>query len=587
LQSGKRIFVKGKVEVNSYTGLLQISVTESEILDSKDDNYSGTGVILPVYSLTSGLQQVQMRRIAKEIMTRYAGLVSDPLPESLRISLKIPDLAVSIKTMHFPVNRELYLRSRFRMVFEEFFYFQLLLAVKRHYLKKDSKSEGLVVSGPLIDSYLDLLPYKLTDAQNRVINEIRSDVMKCNGMNRLLQGDVGSGKTDVAVITLLFAINTNKNGAIMAPTEVLAEQHYYKFKKYLKPLGINVVLLKGRMKAKERKEALYKIENEKGIVVVGTHALIQDSVKIPDLGVAVIDEQHRFGVFQRMSFKKWNISPHCLFMTATPIPRTFMLTCYGDLDKSIIDQLPPGRISTRTCFIREQNLDKVYDICKEELKLGRQLYVVYPLIEESEKMDLKSAIDGWEFLKDTVFSDYKVGLVHGKLTSVQKAEVMDSFKENKIQVLVATTVIEVGIDVPNASVMIIQHAERFGLSQLHQLRGRVGRGAAESICFLVADPKTEGAAKRIKSMLDTSDGFKIAEYDLAIRGPGDILGTRQAGMPDFNIADLIKDEKVLHIARAKAVDILKKDPEMTKKEHIPLRNILETEYSEFYEARLN
>jgi ATP-dependent DNA helicase RecG len=403
-------------------------------------------------------------------------------------------------------------------------------------------------------------------------------------MNRLIQGDVGSGKTDVAVAALLMAIGSEKTGALMAPTEILATQHFLKIKKALEPLGISVYLLKGKMKAAEKRETIEGIQ--KGpCIIIGTHALIEDPVMIENLGLVVVDEQHRFGVIQRLKIKKAQ-TPHCVFMTATPIPRTFMLTSFGDLDKTIIGELPPGRVPPTTFYMKESNVRKSYEHCRLQLAQGFQLYIVYPLVKESEKIDLQSAMEGFEEAKN-IYKEFNVGLIHGKMSPDEKRTVMSQFKDNEIQVLVATTVIEVGIDVPNATMMIIHHAERFGLSQLHQLRGRIGRGGNESQCFLIAAPKTDTGKQRLKAMVNTTDGFELAETDLKIRGPGDMLGTKQSGLPDFKCGDIVRDESILLTARKVAKSLLDSDPKLDKPEHLGLKRAVESSESIVTEETLN
>jgi ATP-dependent DNA helicase RecG len=587
LKIGSKILVKGKFEKSSFSYEPQVNVSECEFIKNQEELKESVGIIVPIYSLVSGLTQYQMRGIAKEIRKNYLPSLKDSMPAYLKKALNLMNLTEAISVLHFPKDLEGYRKARFRVVFEELFVQQLALALRRLKTKKDNCALALKTEGKLVESYLNSLPYKLTKAQARAIEDVRQDVIGTVSMNRLIQGDVGSGKTEVAVMALLFAIEAGYKGAIMAPTEILAEQHYIKFKKFLEPLGVRVLRLKGKMKVKEKREVLKELEESDNLVVVGTHALIQDSVSIPNLALAIIDEQHRFGVLQRMALKQKAGSPHSLFMTATPIPRSFMLTCYGDLDKTIIDEMPVGRVPSVTKVIKEVQLKQVYEFCKQKVQKGEQIYVVYPLVEESEKLDLKSAEEGWEYLRQVVFSDFKVGILHGRMKSEEKASVMEAFKENKIQILVATTVIEVGIDVPNANTMIIQDAERFGLSQLHQLRGRIGRGQKESFCFLVAKPKNPEAAKRLRAMQETSDGFKIAEYDLNIRGPGEILGTKQSGLPNYKLADLVKDEKILLQARDIAIKLLRQDPDLSRPDNLFLKNKVFKEYGKFYNNKLN
>jgi len=447
---------------------------------------------------------------------------------------------------------------------------------KRHQHIKDIKGDVLTIQGHLTTTYQTALPYSFTQAQTNAIKEIAEDVTSGIAMNRMLQGDVGSGKTDIAVMALLFAIQTGKKGAVLAPTEILATQHDVKFKMHLQALNVPVVLLKGQ--AKSRTKILELLQAPEPLILIGTHAILEDDVIIHNLGLIVIDEQHRFGVHQRLKLQQKGFNPHCLYMTATPIPRSLMLTAYGDLFKTIMDELPPGRVPVKTYHLTPFRIPKVYEFCKEQLKIGHQIYFVYPLVKESEKIDLQSAIEAHEQLRH-IFIDHTVGLLHGKMKTQEKDQVMQDFKNKTIKILVSTTVIEVGIDVPNATVMVIWHAERFGLSQLHQLRGRIGRGGNASYCFLVSQPKGEDAKKRIKAMIDTTDGFKIAEYDLSIRGPGDLLGTRQSGMPDFKIADLIRDEKTLILTRKIANQIIQKDPGLTHPLHQEIKKIVENETS--------
>jgi len=573
LKPGLKLLVKGKVETNLFTYMTQINVSETEILRSSDDIKKNTGVIIPVYHLTAGLYQAQMREIIKQAFFVGKELIQDNLSESFRKEYSLVGLLPAITEIHYPTSVENYKKARYRIVFDEFFFYQLRLESQRIKHKQVAKTQPLISKNNLVDQYKSQLPYVFTNAQNKVIGEIIDDLSKPFAMNRLVQGDVGAGKTDVAVVALLIAIESGKNGVLMAPTEILATQHFLKIKDLLEPLGIACTLLKGKMKKSEKQESLDMIKADKPCVIIGTHSLIEAYVMFSNCGVMIIDEQHRFGVMQRIKLQSKVNYPHCLFMTATPIPRSYMLTCFGDLDKSIIDELPPGRIRPKTSLVSEEYLPRVYHHCLERLRLNEQIYIVYPLIEESEKIDLKSAIEGFESIK-LIFKECNVGLIHGRMKPEEKNEVMKSFKENKLKILVSTTVIEVGVDIPNATMMIIQDADRFGLSQLHQLRGRIGRGQKESYCYLVSKSNGEQAKKRFKAITDTSDGFKIAEYDLKIRGPGDILGTRQAGLPQFRLADLLRDEAVLLLARKIAKAILAEDPELILEKNQSLKNQL-------------
>jgi len=573
LKPGLKLLVKGKVETNLFTYMTQINVSETEILRSSDDIKKNTGVIIPVYHLTAGLYQAQMREIIKQAFFVGKELIQDNLSESFRKEYALVGLLSAITEIHYPTSVENYKKARYRIVFDEFFFYQLRLESQRIKHKQVAKTQPLISKNNLVEQYKSQLPYVFTNAQNKVIGEIIDDLSKPFAMNRLVQGDVGAGKTDVAVVALLIAIESGKNGVLMAPTEILATQHFLKIKDLLEPLGIACTLLKGKMKKSKKQESLDIIKADKPCVIIGTHSLIEAYVMFSNCGVMIIDEQHRFGVMQRIKLQSKVNYPHCLFMTATPIPRSYMLTCFGDLDKSIIDELPPGRIRPKTSLVSEEYLPRVYHHCLERLRLNEQIYIVYPLIEESEKIDLKSAIEGFESIK-LIFKECNVGLIHGRMKPEEKNEVMKSFKENKLQILVSTTVIEVGVDIPNATMMIIQDADRFGLSQLHQLRGRIGRGQKESYCYLVSKSNGEQAKKRFKAITDTSDGFKIAEYDLKIRGPGDVLGTRQAGLPQFRLADLLRDEAVLLLARKIAKAIMAEDPELILEKNQSLKNQL-------------
>lgn len=553
--------VKGRVERSLYDPFPVLHVLETEVIKNPKDLSESVGKIVPVYPLTQGIYQYQMRGIFKEVLAKFITYVTEPLPATLRDTLNLMPIREAVGAIHQPTTSEGYKKARNRIVFDEFLVYQLRLCKKQLLRTNKETTTALQVDGELLRKHMSLLPYQLTGAQKKVLAEIFSDVKQERPMNRLLQGDVGSGKTDVAVIAMLCGIQTAKSAAIMAPTEVLAEQHFIKIKRYVEPLGIDVVLIKGGMRKKQREEALSRIQNDRPCIAVGTHALLEAPVDLSNFGVVIVDEQHRFGVLQRHTIVKKGDTPHRLFMTATPIPRTFMLTTFGDLDKSIIDELPPGRHPIQTFFVKNNRLALVYDHCFAALQRGEQVYMVFPLIEESEKLDLESAIKGFEEVK-LEFPTYKVGLMHGKLSAEEKRRVMSDFKDNQLQILVSTTVIEVGVDVPNATLMVIRDAERFGISQLHQLRGRVGRGKAQSYCFLVGEPKSESGKQRIKALVSTTDGFELAEYDLKIRGPGDMLGTKQSGLPDFNLADLVKDEPVLLLARKVAQELLRTDPEL-------------------------
>lgn len=523
------------------------------------------GRILPVYPLTEGLTQKQIRKIWFDLVERYASRACSTLPGEILSKHDLLPLPEALHGSHWPENdaslteleqgRD---RCRKSLVFDEFFYLELGLALKRQGVQLE---EGIAfnVEHRYTIPLNKMLPFRMTDAQRRVLGEIKHDMMLPHPMNRLLQGDVGSGKTLVALMSALIAIENETQVAIVAPTEILAEQHFLTFSGWLEKLGLRAVLLQGNMTASNRKECLQAIASGEADLVVGTHAVLQQGVEFHRLGLGIIDEQHRFGVRQRGVLKQKGKNPDILVMTATPIPRTLSLTLYGDLALSVIDQLPPGRKPIETKLYRQNNRLRAYSLIKDELKKGRQAYVVYPLVEESEKSDLQAATEAADQLSDEIFPDAHIGLLHGRMKSAEKELVMSAFRDGQIDILVSTTVIEVGVDVPNASVMLIEHADRFGLAQLHQLRGRVGRGAEQSYCLLIpSEHYSEDASKRLQVMVETNDGFRIAEADLEIRGPGEFLGTRQAGMPDFRVANLLRDGRILDLARREAFEFAQK-----------------------------
>jgi len=503
--------------------------------------------------------------------------VPETLPADLRQRQKLIGRPAALRQIHFPPEDaalEDYEGARSpahrRLIFEEVFWLALGLSVKRGKRIKESKGATIKIDEPIKRRIASVLPFKLTEAQRRVVKEIFRDLKSDAPMNRLLQGDVGSGKTIVALIAMLAAMENGYQTALMAPTEILAEQHARNIKRILAKSPYRVELLIGSIKAADKRRLHEAIGAGEIHACIGTHALIQENVSFKNLGLAVIDEQHRFGVMQRADLRERGLNPDVLVMTATPIPRSLAMTVYGDLDVSIIDEMPPGRtpIVTKVFADNADDRKEVKKLLTRELRAGRQVYVVYPLVEESEKLDLRDATRRYEYLRDAVFPKFSVGLLHGRMKSEEKEKVMRGFVSGEIQILVSTTVIEVGVDVPNASVMVIEHAERFGLSQLHQLRGRVGRGAEQSYCVLLAsDKQTEVARERLGIMEETNDGFKIAEKDLEIRGPGEIMGTRQAGLPEFRVANLVRDLEILQAARKEAefyVNQRKSSPEAAR-----------------------
>lgn len=574
IKIGKRLFVSGKVERNNYRGDCELYCSDYEILSLTHKNNISIGRVLPIYNLTKGIQQKKIRTITYDVLSKYLKYVNEYYSADFLANNNLMGLREAIYNLHYPGSGEKYKKAKRRIVFDEFFFMQLVLAQRRYKHKKTEKGIVFDTDSPQYDRYLSSLPYSLTGAQSRVIDEIKDDMAKSHPMNRLVQGDVGSGKTEIAVASIIIAVENGYQAAMMAPTEILAEQHYKKLVKHLEPLGIRVELLVGRLKAKQKREAQELVGSNMVDVVVGTHALVQEKVSIPNLGLAVIDEQHRFGVLQRAALTRHGKSPDLVVMTATPIPRTMTLTIYGDLDKSIIDEMPPGRKEIKTYWI--ESASRAYEFVREKLNEGQQVYYVLPLVEESEKIDLKAATEVHKHLCEDIYPDFNIGLLHGKMKGDDKDSIMTAFRNKEIDLLVSTTVIEVGVDVPNASVMVIEHAERFGLSQLHQLRGRVGRGSLESFCVLIGKPGGQDGKKRLKVMTQTTNGFKIAEHDLELRGPGDYYGTKQSGLPSMIMADFIKDEPVLLEARKVATLIIDKDYALSLPEHQEILGVLKS-----------
>jgi ATP-dependent DNA helicase RecG len=535
-----------------------------EILQSANEEIDSpiVGRVVPVYPLTEGVGADLVRR-AMVAALPSAIHIRDPLPAEIRHAYQLQQLPVAIANIHFPANSEELSTARRRLVFDEFFYLQLGLLKRRKEQQQKQTAIHMIPTGELIDAFYEVLPFALTQAQERVVQEILSDLQKPMPMNRLVQGDVGSGKTVVAVMAILAAIQAGYQTALMAPTEVLAEQHYRKLVSWFNLLHLPVELLTGSTKAAKRRTIHAQLATGELPLLVGTHALIEDPVKFCNLGLVAIDEQHRFGVAQRARLQQKGKNPHVLTLTATPIPRTLALTLHGDLDVSQIDELPPGRKPIQTTALSSRDRNHAYDLMRREIAQGRQIYIVLPLVDESEKLDLRSAIEEHQRLSEVVFSEFNVGLLHGRMSSAEKDEAITRFRDRQSHILVSTTVVEVGVDVPNASVMMIEHAERFGLSQLHQLRGRVGRGADQSYCLLMSSSRSETAQQRLKVLEQSQDGFFIAEMDLRFRGPGQVLGTRQSGLPDFALASLVEDQDVLELARKAATQVIEEDPTVT------------------------
>lgn len=552
---GSNIIISGKAKIDKFSGIFTIDRPEYQVLsgDFEEKSSLNIGRIVPVYQLVEGLNIKFLRRAIFNALEKYLDAIPEVIPDAIKERNNLLDRKTALKQIHFPENEELLERARFTIVFEEFFLLQLKLATIREENAKNIKTIPLKIKkNGLVKKFLDSLPFELTGAQDKALKEILKDIASDMPMQRLLQGDVGSGKTVVACAMLLSAVENGYQGVLMAPTEILAQQHFNNFVKWLAPLGLSAGLFIGSNRTKLRKQLETDLKNGQINIAIGTHALIQENVQFNNLGAIVIDEQHRFGVKQRSKLLSKGKNPQMLTMTATPIPRTLALTTHGDLDFSIIDEMPKNRKPVKTALIKPGQRKQLYKLIKDEVKNGHQAYVVYPLIDESETLSAKAATIEAQRLSEEVFPDLKIGLLHGKLTPAEKDEVMDDFKRGKYNILVSTTVVEVGVDVPNATVMAIENAERFGLSQLHQLRGRVGRSELQSYCVLVPQKANQVSLERLKVMEETNNGFIISEKDLQLRGPGEFLGTRQSGMLNFALADLVKDTKILELARKEA-----------------------------------
>ena len=556
-----------------------IEMTYQDVQPAEGLDSLKPGQLVPVYPLTERVYQSHLRPAIRGLLDRYSAALADPLPGAVRREHGLVALTTALPQIHWPDSQQGLDRARRRLGFEEFLYLQLALTTRREEVKR---SGGFVMKGieRVLERLRPLLEYDFTAAQNRVIREIADDMQGGHVMSRLLQGDVGSGKTAVALAAVLLAVENGFQAALMAPTEILAVQHYLVLSPVVHALGLEIDLLIGAVSAREKKQAYERLSAGAAHIAVGTHALLEDPVAFKNLGLAVVDEQHRFGVLQRARLLQKGLNPHVLVMTATPIPRTLALTVYGDLDVSTLDEVPPGRQPIETRWYPEHKLDDAYAFLRRQVEQGYQAYVVCPLIEESEKLQVQAATDLAEQLRSDVFPEFRVGLLHGRLKTVEKDRVMEAFRLGHIDILATTTVIEVGVDVPNACVMVVLNAERFGLAQLHQLRGRVGRGAAKSYCLLVAearyDPRfssldpedtSSQGRSRIRIMLQENDGFKIAEEDLRLRGPGEFYGTRQHGLPDLRVANLLKDQALLEEAREAAFGLVQRDPALSTAEH--------------------
>ncbi|WP_148549778.1 ATP-dependent DNA helicase RecG [Paraclostridium bifermentans] len=561
LKKGDTVFVFGKVKKTSYG--IEMSSCEVEQMSNNPKNTCG---IMPIYPLTYGLTNKELINIVKTVFSNEQIYIKEYLPNKIIQKYKLCSIDFAVKNIHSPTNKESLKVALYRLVFEEFLMLQLGLFLFKNGVTekpgvKFEKEQNLV-------KILNSLPFKLTNAQNRALNEIIDDMNCEKVMNRLVQGDVGSGKTVVALLALANCVLNGYQGALMAPTEILAEQHFVSLNETLSPFGINVGLLVGSLTKKQKENVLQRVKDNKIDILIGTHALIEDKVEFNNLGIVITDEQHRFGVRQRNKLSEKGYNPDILVMTATPIPRTLALILYGDLDISIIDELPPGRQPIETLAVYKDKREKAYNsLVRSEVQKGRQVYIVCPLVEESEAIEAKAAVDLVEELKSEFFSDLRLGLLHGKMKPSEKDETMKKFKNKELDILVSTTVIEVGVNVPNATLMIIENAERFGLAQLHQLRGRVGRGSHKSYCILIYSSKSEVCSQRMSIMEETTDGFKISEKDLEIRGPGEFFGTRQHGLPELKVANIFKHMKILKIAQQEARYIISEDPKLNNYEN--------------------
>lgn len=603
LTHGRHVVISGAPDFDPRWNQISFHHPEIERIDEEDLERYRAGAILPKYSLTQGMRNAgltmrAMRNIVEHVIDKTLATMIDPVPDAIVQAHRFMPRAQAFRELHFPSSLEAVNAARQRMKFEELFFFELLLAMRKRATHRPEHGVPMQAKSPRARALVDALPFDLTAAQRRVINEITRDMTSHTPMNRLLQGDVGSGKTIVALLCMLCAVDNGYQAIIMAPTEILAEQHYNSIRRLLQNTDVRIAQLVGGQRKALRATLLSEIAAGEVNIVVGTHAMFESAVQYHRLGLIVVDEQHRFGVAQRAQLRKLGAEsneggkvPHTLVMSATPIPRTLSMTAYGDLDVSVIDELPKDRKPIITKVVYEQQLDAVHLFVKEEVAKGRQCYIVYPLVEKSEKLELKSAVEHFETLQRDVFPELRLGLLHGQMLWYEKEDAMRDFLARNYDILVATTVVEVGIDVPNATVMIIENAERFGLSQLHQLRGRVGRGEHASYCFLAtkdhfkyqinrtnAAEERAAAIIRLRTMEETTDGFRIAERDLALRGPGDVLGTRQSGIPDFTFTDLVTDAPMIARARDEAFALIDRDPHLSAPPHEKTRRYLHQRY---------
>lgn len=568
--AGREIVVTGKWEQQR----MQITVADSEF---PDRGAGRKGTLQPVYTIGGKITQTWIRKTMLQALTQYGALIEEILPYHLVQQYHLMPRKQAIAEIHHPQNTEVGQQARKRMVYEELFLFQLKLQAFRTLTRDRMDGIAHEVQNRTVREFVRSLPFELTDAQKQVVTEILADLRSSSCMNRLLQGDVGSGKTVVAAIALFASVRAGYQGALMVPTEILAEQHLRSLQKLFEPHGIQVGLLTGSVTGRKRKDLLGSLQMGLIDIVVGTHALIQDDVFFRQLGLVVTDEQHRFGVNQRSVLRRKGLNPDVLTMTATPIPRTLAISAFGDMDVSTISERPKGRKPIQTFWVKHHMLERVLGFIRKEVDQGRQAYMICPLIVESEKLDVQNAIDLFVQMQQALPQHYGVGLLHGRMSAQEKEEVMQQFSRNELQVLISTTVIEVGVDVPNSTLMIVMDADRFGLSQLHQLRGRVGRGEHQSYCILIADPKSEVGQQRMQVMTETDDGFEVSRRDLELRGPGDFFGTKQSGLPEFRLADMVTDFAVLEQARDDAAKLVNHADFWTSASYVGLRRYLQQE----------
>ena len=566
LQAGRNIILSGKTSV--YLGHL---VMQSPMWEPSEGDPIHTARLVPIYPLTEGISARWLRRVQKRTVDYWAARIPDPLPEAVRRDAKIVDLATALRQIHFPDSTEQLEVARRRLCFDEFLTIQLgVLRQRRSW--REQPGRALRINRDTVDGFAQILPFQLTSAQNRAISDVLNDIAQPTPMSRLLQGDVGSGKTVVALMGMLVATQDNgAQAALMAPTEILAEQHYRTITKLLENAAIggpelNVRLLIGSMSNASKEQVRQEIASGEAGIVIGTHALIQSSVAFKELSFVVIDEQHRFGVMQRASLRDKGYNPHILVMSATPIPRSLALTLYGDLDVTVIDEMPPGRQEIKTYWLAQRERERAYAFLRKQVETGRQAFIICPLIDESETLDVKAAVEEHKWLQSEVFPDLQLGLLHGRMRTDEKDDVMKRFRAGELHMLVSTSVVEVGIDIPNATVILVEGADRFGLAQLHQFRGRVGRGEHQSYCLLISDSNSPESQERLRAIERIHDGFQLAEKDLEMRGPGEFFGTRQSGLPDLRLAKL-SDTRILEEARRQAIQIFQRDPDLSSPEH--------------------